>query len=183
LATDFVINEHIRARTVRLLDGDRQLGIFSFHDALSKARNQGLDLVVVAPGATDSDPPICRVLDADRFRFEKKKTEKELAKRQREMMVDTKEIQLRPVTNDNDMMIKVKRARGFLDEGDKVKVVVRFRGRERTHRDWGRQIVERFLHAIGDHKIDRSLSDGDADMTIILAPMISKADLMKAAKA
>lgn len=138
---------------------------------------------MVAPGATDSDPPICRVLDADRFRFEKKKTEKELAKRQREMMVDTKEIQLRPVTNDNDMMIKVKRARGFLDEGDKVKVVVRFRGRERTHRDWGRQIVERFLHAIGDHKIDRSLSDGDADMTIILAPMISKADLMKAAKA
>lgn len=182
MTPSYFINEHIRARAVRLLDGDRQLGIFSFHDAYSKARSQNLDLVMVAPGLTEADPPICRILDADRFRFEKKKAEKITAKRQREMTVDTKEIQLRPVTNDNDLLVKAKRAKAFLEEGDKVKVVVRFRGRERTHKDWGRFMIKKFLGEIGEHKIDRPLSENDGDMTIVLASLISKADLAKTSK-
>jgi translation initiation factor IF-3 len=137
---------------------------------------------MVSAGSSDSDPPVCRILDADRFRFEKKKAEKELAKRQREMAIDTKEIQLRPVTDDNDILVKARRAKGFLGEGDKVKVVVRFRGRERSHKDWGRNMIERFLSEIGDHKIDRPISEGEADMTIILSSLISKADLVKASK-
>jgi translation initiation factor IF-3 len=172
---DFLVNERIRARTIRLIDGDRQVGILQFHDALARARKQGLDLVVIAPG----DPPVCRILDADRFRFERKKSEREQARRQRVMTIDTKEIQLRPVTDDNDLLVKVKRARSFLDEGDKVKVIVRFRGRERMHRSQGRQIIERFLSHVGDHKIDKPMADGDSDLTIILASIISKAELAK----
>jgi translation initiation factor IF-3 len=176
LTTNFLINERIRARTVRLTEEDRPNSVvIPFHEALTKARNQGLDLVMVAEG----DPPVCRILDADRFRFEKKKTERELARRQREMTIEIKEIQLRPVTDDNDLSVKAKRARGFLEEGDKVKVTVRFKGRERTHKDWGRQMVAKFLSEIGEHKIDKPLSEGDYDLTIILASLISKSDLIK----
>lgn len=173
--SELLVNERIRARTIRLIDGDRQLGVFPLHEALAQARRQGLDLVLIAGG----DPPVCRILDADRFRFERKKSEREQARRQREMTIETKEIQLRPVTDDNDLLIKARRARTFLEEGDKVKVTVRFRGRERSHRNWGRQMIERFLSHIGDHKIDKPMADGDSDLTIILASVISKADLLK----
>lgn len=175
MSSELLINERIRARTIRLIDGDRQLGVIPLQEALALARRQGLDLVLIAGG----DPPVCRILDADRFRFERKKSEREQARRQREMTIETKEIQLRPVTDDNDLLIKAKRARGFLEEGDKVKVTVRFRGRERSHRNWGRQMIERFLSHIGDHKIDKPMADGDSDLTIILASVISKADLLK----
>jgi translation initiation factor IF-3 len=128
------------------------------------------------------DAPICRILDADRFRYEKKKTEREQAKRQREMAIDTKEIQLRPVTDQNDLLVKVKRAKSFLEDGDRVKLVVRFRGRERHHREYGRRMIERFLSEVGDHKIDRPVSDGESDLTVILASVVSKADLIKQAR-
>jgi len=169
------MNERIRARTVRLVDGDHQTDILQFHEALGRARKQGLDLVLVAAG----DPPVCRILDADRFRFERSKLEREQARRQRVMMIETKEIQLRPVTNENDLLIKARRARGFLDGGDKVKITVRFRGRERSHRNYGQQMIARFLLHLGDHRIDKPLSESHDDMTIILASNISKADLLK----
>ena len=173
--TDILVNERIRARMVRLIDGDQQLGVFPLNDALSRAYRQGLDLVVVAGG----EPPVCRILDASRFLYEKKRADREHARRQREMTIETKEIQLRPVTDDNDLLIKARRARGFLDEGDKVKVIVKFKGRERTHKDWGRKVVQRFLSAVGDHKVDRPLSDGDAELMMVLGSLVSKADLLK----
>ena len=176
--SDFLVNERIRARTIRLVDGDRQIGVLQFNDAMARARKEGLDLVLVAAG----DPPICRILDADRFRFERKKSEREQARHQRLITVDTKEIQLRPVTDENDLLIKAKRARGFLEEGDRVKVVVRFRGRERTHKSYGQQIIARFLSHVGDHKIDRPMAGGESDLTIILASVVSKADLVKRPK-
>lgn len=170
-----LLNERIRARTVRLVSEDGDTTILTHSEALNNARRQGLDLMMVAAG----DPPVCRILDADRFRFERKKVEREQARRKREMAIETKEIQLRPVTDDNDLMTKVRRARGFLNEGDKVKVTVRFRGRERHHRDYGRRIVERFLTEIGEHKVERPLSDGDSDLTIIVGSVVSKADLVR----
>jgi len=170
-----VINERIRARTVRLLDGDRQIGVLSYHEALTKARTQGLDLVQIAVG----DPPVCRILDADHFRFERSKLEREQARRQRAMTVETKEIQLRVATNENDLLIKARRARSFLNEGDKVKITVRFRGRERSHRDYGQQMIARFLVHLGEHRIDKAIAESHDDMTIILASHISKADLLK----
>jgi len=176
--SDFLVNERIRARTIRLVDGDRQVGVLQFNEALAKARHQGLDLVLVAAG----DPPICRILDADRFRFERKKSEREQARHQRLITVETKEIQLRPVTDENDLLIKAKRARGFLDGGDRVKVIVRFRGRERAYKYHGQQIIERFLTHVGDHKIDKPMMGGDSDLTIILGSVISKADIVKRLK-
>lgn len=173
--TDYLVNERIRARTVRLVDGDRQIGVVPLYEALTRARKQGLDLVMVATG----DPPVCRILDADRFRYEQKRAEREQARRQREMTIETKEIQLRPVTNENDLMIKAKRARGFLEEGDKVKVIVRFRGRERSHKNYGAQMIERFLFHVGDHKVDRPMAESDNDMTIIIGSLLSKADILK----
>lgn len=173
--TDILVNERIRVRTVRLIDGDKQLGIFPLNEALSRAYRQGLDLVMVAAG----DPPVCRIVEAGRFVYERKKAEREQARRQRVMMVETKEIQLRPVTDDNDLLIKAKRARGFLDEGDKVKVIVKFKGRERSHKEWGRQVIQRFLSAVGGHKVDKPLADGEADLTIVLGSLISKSELVK----
>lgn len=169
------MNERIRAQIVRLVETEQQSRVLSLREAISQARHQGLDLVLVAPG----DPPVCRILDADKFRFQSKKAEREQAKRQRAMMVETKEIQLRPVTDVNDISIKARRARGFLDEGDKVRVVVRFRGRERSHKDWGVQMINRFLTEVGEHKVDRAMSDSDSDLTIVLASLVSKADLVK----
>lgn len=173
--TDILVNERIRARTVRLIDGDKQLGILPLNEALSRAYRQGLDLVMVAAG----DPPVCRIVEAGRFVYERKKAEREQARRRRVMMVETKEIQLRPVTDDNDLLIKAKRARGFLDEGDKVKVIVKFKGRERSHKEWGRQVIQRFLSAVGGHKVDKPLADGEADLTIVLGSLISKSELVK----
>ena len=173
--SDILINEKICSRHVRLIEGDHQSTILSINDALSRAYKQGLDLVAVATG----DPPVCRILDASRYLYEKKKAEREQARKQREMSIDTKEIQLRPVTNDNDILIKAKRARGFLLEGDKVKVTVRFRGRERSHRDWGRQMIHRFLTEVGEHKIDKPVADGESDVTVVLASVVSKADIVR----
>ena len=175
MITDLVINERIRARTIRLLNDERQHVLISSHEALQLARRQGLDLVVIS----DGEPPICRILDAARFVYERKKTEREQAKRQRALAITTKEIQLRPVTDENDMLIKARKARGFLGDGDKVKVIVRFRGRERSHRGYGRQMIERFLTAIGDHRVEKPMFDGLSDTTIVLASVVSKADLVK----
>jgi translation initiation factor IF-3 len=170
-----LINEKIRSRNVRLISDDGQTTLISFADAMLSARRQNLDLMMVAAG----DPPVCRILDADRFRFERKKTEREQARRQRAMAIDTKEIQLRPMINNNDLLIKVKRAKAFLQDGDKVKLTVRFRGRERHHRDFGRRIIDRFITEVGDHRVDKPLADGDADLSVVLGSLVSKADLIK----
>lgn len=175
MTDDMITNERIKARSVRLISEDGRTEVIPYAEAIQRARKMGLDLMQVAVG----DAPICRILDADRFRYEKKKSERVQAKRQREMAIDTKEIQLRPVTDQNDLLVKVKRAKSFLDEGDRVKLTVRFRGRERHHREYGRRMIERFLNEIGEHKIDRPISDGESDLTIILASVISKADLIK----
>lgn len=179
MSTEILVNERIRAKTVRLIDGEQVLGVLPFHEAMNRARIRGLDLVLVAPG----DVPVVRILDADRYRFQRKKAEKEQARRQRELTVETKEVQLRPVTDDADITIKARKARGFLEEGDKVKVIVRFRGRERSHKEQGREVIERFLAEVGEHKVDKPLAVGESDITIILAPVRSKAELHRAREA
>lgn len=171
----FLTNERINARTVRLIADDGQSTVMSHAEAMQNARRQGLDLLLVAAG----DPPVCRIVDADRFRYERKRAEREQAKRQREMAIDTKEIQLRPVTDQNDLLVKVRRAKGFLEGGDKVKLIVRFRGRERHHREYGRRIIERFLTEVGAHRVDKPISDGESDLQMVLASVINKADIVK----
>jgi len=172
LSTELIVNEKITAKQVKLIVDDKMVGIVSIKEALNRARDRGLDLVVVA----DGEYPVCRILNVDRFRFERAKAEREQARRQRELTVETKEIQLRPVIGEADLLIKAKRAKNFLDGGDKVKVIVRFKGREKTHKSEGRRVIDHFLSVIGEHKIDKPLAEGDSELIIILASNVTKSD-------
>jgi translation initiation factor IF-3 len=174
LTTELTVNERITAKQVKLILDDKMIGVVSIRDALQKARERGLDLVVVSEG----DIPVCRILNADRYRYERAKAERDHARKQREMMVDTKEIQLKPNIGPADLMTKARKAKGFLADGDKVKLVMRFKGREKSHKTEARLVIDRILAMIADYKIDKPLSDGDSEMILILGSNINKADLL-----
>lgn len=176
MSKDIPVNDRIRARNVRIVDENgNQLGVVPFRDALNLANGQSLDLIQISGG----EVPVCRLGDAGKFLFERKKVQRENARRQRELHVEIKEVQLRPVTDTNDLLVKARRANDFLADGDKVKIVVRFRGRERAHKDQGRQIIDEFLSQIIEYKIDRAISDGGKDLNLVIAPVKSKSDLRK----
>ncbi|HEX8983564.1 MAG TPA: translation initiation factor IF-3 [Ktedonobacterales bacterium] len=135
------VNERVRAREVRVIDEDGQVvGVMSSSQALSLARERNVDLVEVSPMAT---PPVCRLMDYGRFKYEQAKKENEARKRQKTS--ELKEIRLSPKTDDHDIAVKVRKVEEFLSEGDKVKVVVRFRGREMAHPDLGRRLLEQMM--------------------------------------
>ena len=137
------INENIGfadSKNVRVISEDsEQLGVLPFSQALDLAYDKGLDLVLIA---AQSDPPVCRIMDYGKYRFEKSKKEKEARKKQ--LVVEFKEIQLSVRIDTNDFNTKVNRARGFLERGDKVKVVVRFKGRQMSHQQLGQDLLTRF---------------------------------------
>jgi translation initiation factor IF-3 len=135
------VNEGIRAKSVRLIseDGD-QLGIMPVDDAFKRAREAELDLVEVAPNA---DPPVCRIMDYGRYRYEQHKRARISKKHQH--ITHVKEIKMRPKIGRHDYEFKVKHVKRFLENGDKVKVVIMFRGREMTHIELGRKILERVI--------------------------------------
>lgn len=134
------INEEIRDKEVRLIDSDgSQLGIVSLQQAMDTAIQRGLDLVKIAPKA---EPPVCRVMDYGKFRFEQLKKEKEAKKNQH--VVEVKEIRMSPSIDTNDFNTKVKNALKFLKDGNRVKVTVRFRGREMAHTSLGAELLARF---------------------------------------
>jgi translation initiation factor IF-3 len=139
------VNGKIRAREVRLLglDGKQMLGIYSLPDALTMARQQGVDLVEIAANAT---PPVCRLVDFGKFRYEQSKRDKESKKHQHATKV--KEIQLSPKIDPHDLGVKLGHAIDFLCEDMKVKVTLRFRGREMAHTEFGFQVVSKFLDDI-----------------------------------
>jgi translation initiation factor IF-3 len=135
------VNGKIRAREVRVIGTDnQQLGILSLGDALTMARQQGVDLVEIAPNAT---PPVCRLVDYGKFRYEQAKREKEAKKHQHANRV--KEVQLSPTIDPHDFSVKLSHAIDFLCEDMKVKVTLRFRGREMAHQEFGFQVVQRLL--------------------------------------
>lgn len=140
------INDEIRAKEVRLVGADgEQLGIFSLESAQKAAYDKGLDLVLMAPQA---NPPVCRIMDYGKFRFERDKKEKEARKKQQ--TVEVKEVQLSCRIDTHDFDTKVNHARRFLTSGNKVKVVLRFKGREMSHQDLGREMLARFEEACKD---------------------------------
>ena len=135
------INGKIRAREVRVIGPDgQQVGVVSLHEAINLARRSAMDLVEVAPNAT---PPVCRVVDYGKYRYEQAKKEKESKKHQHANRV--KEIQLTATIDDNDFGVKLGHATGFLCEDMRVKVSLRFRGREMAHQEFGMQVMERFV--------------------------------------
>ena len=140
------INEEIRDREVRLIGADgTQLGVMSAAEAQHAADEAGLDLVKIAPTAK---PPVCKIIDYGKYRYELARKAKEAKKKQK--TVETKEIRLSPNIDTNDLNTKVNQARKFLSKGAKVKVSLRFRGREMAHRDVGREILDSFYKELED---------------------------------
>lgn len=143
IATDLMINEEIRDREVRLIDENgEQLGVMITRKALELAEEKGLDLVKISPNAK---PPVCKLMDYDKHRYEQAKRERELRKNQR--VVELKEVQLSATIEENDVLTKAKMARRFLEDGDKVKVSIRFRGRQITHSDIGMRVMRTLPNA------------------------------------
>ncbi len=141
-----MINEEIRDKEVRLIDENgQQLGVVSSREALSMAVEKNLDLVKIAP---QSKPPVCKIMNYGKYRFDQIKREKEAKKKQKTMEV--KEVRLSPNIDDHDLNTKLKNAAKFLEKGDKVKVSVRFRGREMTHTDIGREVLNQFAQGISE---------------------------------
>ena len=141
-----MINEQIRDKEVRLIGSDgEQLGIMSAKEAMFKAQEAGLDLVKIAPQAK---PPVCKIIDYGKYRYELARKEKEARKKQK--TIDVKEVRLSPNIDTNDLKTKVNAARKFIEKGDKVKVSLRFRGREMAHIDSSKHILEDFAEKLSD---------------------------------
>ncbi|WP_347439492.1 translation initiation factor IF-3 [Fodinisporobacter ferrooxydans] len=164
---DVQINEAIRAREVRLIDvnGD-QLGIVAFREALRIASEKNLDLVNVAPTAK---PPVCRIMDYGKFKYEQSKREKESRKNQK--VISIKEIRMTPNIEEHDFETKLRNVMKFLEAGDKVKIAVRFRGREITHTAIGQSVLERMAKAVEEiSMVERSPKLEGRQMIMILSP-------------
>jgi translation initiation factor IF-3 len=171
ISKDFIINENIRAREVRLIDPNgEQLGIKSKQEALEIAARMNLDLVMVAPNAK---PPVCRIMDYGKFRFEQQKKEKEARKKQK--VINVKEVRLSPTIEEHDFNTKLRNARKFLEKGDKVKATIRFKGRAITHKEIGQRVLERFSEACADISTVESAPKMDGrSMFLVLAPKNEK---------
>ena len=164
---DHQLNEEIRDKEIRVIGptGD-QLGIMSSRDALAKAYDLGLDLVKIAPKA---EPPVCRVMDYGKFRFEQAKKEKEARKNQK--VVEIKEVRLSAKIDTHDFETKVKAAQKFLSNGDKVKASIRFRGRELAHTNIGLDVMKRFGEACAEFGvIEKAPKLEGRQMLMFLAP-------------
>ncbi len=141
-----MINEQIRDKEVRLIGPDgEQIGVMSSKEAYFKAKDAGLDLVKISPNAK---PPVCKIVDYGKYRYEQTRKEKEAKKKQR--TVETKEIRLSPNIDTNDLNTKVNQTKKFLQKGNKIKVSLRFRGREMAHKDVGREILNSFYEQLKD---------------------------------
>ncbi len=140
------MNEQIRDKEIRLVGEDgEQLGIMSAKDALKMAKEANLDLVKIAPTAK---PPVCKIVDYGKYRYEQARREKEAKKKQK--TTEVKEIQLSPNIDVNDLTTKANQARKFLEKGNKVKVALRFRGREMAHMATGKEVLDTFLEKVSD---------------------------------
>ncbi len=144
--SEYLINEQIRAKEVRLIGSDGEMvGVVSLKEAQQIAEDAGVDLVLISPNA---QPPVCKVIDYGKFRYDQTRREKEAKKKQK--TVELKEIRLSPNIDTNDLNTKVNAAKKFLEKGDKVKVTLRFRGREMAHMNASKHILDDIAEALSD---------------------------------
>ena len=169
---DLRMNEGIRVREVRLIDADgNQKGIVPTFEALQMARDGGLDLVEVAPQA---QPPVCKLLDYGKYKFELEKKVRESRKHQKQVRI--KEIRMQPKIDGHDLEFKTRHIQEFLEEGDKVKVTVRFRGRELAHTELGKDVLDRILQMLGDtFLLEKPAQMEGRTMSLLLNPKGTKA--------
>ncbi len=167
ISKEVQINEEIRDKEIRVVSADGgQLGVMSAAQALEIATEKGLDLVKIAPQAV---PPVCKIMDYGKYKFELAKKEKESRKNQK--VINVKEVQLSPSIDTNDFNTKCNHAIRFLKNGDKVKVTVRFRGREVTHSEIGATLLTRFAEQAGEFgTMDRAPKLEGRNMTMFLMP-------------
>ena len=161
------VNEDINVSMVRVVDHEgEQLGVLAINDALDRAAGVGLDLVEVAPNA---DPPVCKFLDYGKYKYEAQKKKSEARKKQK--IIDVKEIKMRPGIDEHDYQVKMRNMRRFLDDGDKVKVTIRFRGREMVHQDLGMRVLDRVREELDELvKVELLPRLEGRQMIMIMAP-------------
>ncbi|MCX7679516.1 MAG: translation initiation factor IF-3 [Spirochaetes bacterium] len=160
------INEMIKAREVRLVGEEDGSKIIPLDVALSIARERGLDLVEISP---NQEPPVVKIIDYSKFRFEQIKKAKEAKKKQK--VVHVKEIKFRPSIDTHDFLHKIQHAREFLENGDKVKFTIMFRGREIVHKDLGLDVMNRIRESLGDSvQIEKEVSQEGKNITMVVAP-------------
>ncbi|WP_024614979.1 translation initiation factor IF-3 [Clostridium sp. Ade.TY] len=167
ISKNYIINEDIRKKEIRVISKDgEQLGILSNKEALKMAEEQELDLVMISPNA---NPPVCKIMDLGKFIYEQSKKEKEAKKKQK--VINIKEIRVSLTIEENDIAIKAKKARKFLLDGDKVKVTVRFRGREMELGHIAERILDNFVGKLEDVcVIEKKPKREGRNMTLILGP-------------
>ncbi|MEQ9609030.1 MAG: translation initiation factor IF-3 [Kiloniellaceae bacterium] len=161
------VNEMITSPQVRLVDENgEQVGVVSTADALRRATDAGLDLMEVSPNA---DPPVCKILDYGRFRYEAQKKKNEARKKQK--VIEVKEIKMRPNIDTHDYEVKMRAIHRFIEEGDKVKVTMRFRGREMVHQELGKQVLDRVRDEMEEKaKVEQFPKLEGRQMTMVMAP-------------
>jgi translation initiation factor IF-3 len=172
---DLRINEQIRVREVRLIRDDGEQKIMAVQEALESAREQGLDLVEVAPQA---NPPVVKILDYGKYKFENEKKVRDSKKKQK--LLKLKEIRMQPKIDEHDLDFKSKHVREFLAEGNKVKVTVRFRGRELAHTELGLDVLKDVLSRIeGDYVMDKAPTMEGRFMSMVLSPKVKAGKTLK----
>ncbi len=161
------VNYRIRVPEVRVIGSDgTQLGIMTSQEAIRRAQEEAMDLVEVNPKA---DPPVCKIMDFGKFKYEEKKRANEARKKQN--VVEIKEVKVRPKTDEHDLDTKVRHIKRFLEEGNKAKLTVRFRGREITHPEKGREVLDEIVQALeGLVVVESNPSMEGKAMTMLLAP-------------
>ena len=161
------VNEEIRIPQVRLIDQDGEMqGVMSSREALQRAYAAGLDLVEISPNA---DPPVCKILDFGKFKYEQQKKKNEAKKKQK--VIEIKEIKVRPNIDENDYQVKMRAMKSFIEEGDKVKVTLRFRGREMAHQDIGVRVLERIRAEMdATSKVEQMPRMENRQMVMVLSP-------------
>ncbi|MBX9786769.1 MAG: translation initiation factor IF-3 [Alphaproteobacteria bacterium] len=162
------VNEKISSLKVRLVDENGEMvGVLSQKEALERAYRAGLDLVEVSPNA---DPPVCKILDYGKYKFEEQKRRAEMRKKQK--VIEIKEVQLRPGIDKHDFEVKMRSARKFIDDGDKLKVTLRFRGRELSHQELGMDVLTRVKETLQDvAKVEHDPKFEGKRVIMILAPL------------
>ena len=167
IAKEVAINWDIRAPEVRVIDPDgKQVGVLSVKEAIRIAEERGLDLVEVAP---NSQPPVCRIMNYGKYKYQQSKRGQEARKHQ--TVIHIKEVKVRPRTEDHDFQFKLRHVKRFLEEGNKVKISILFRGREIAHPEFGKEMLNRFVEGVKDLVvIEQAPRLEGRNMVMILAP-------------
>lgn len=171
IAKDMMVNDGIRAREIRVIGADgEQIGVITKAEALRLAEDSNLDLVLVSPNA---NPPVARIMDYGKHRFDQQKREREARKNQK--VVSIKEVRLSPSIDENDFQTKARNARKFLEKGDKVKASIRFKGRAITHKEIGQKVLDRLSSELSDvSTIETHPRMDGRSMFLMLAPKVDK---------